>query len=1070
MATADQTVILRVALDSAQTEQQLQTLVLDIETTKKAQQALTAARKAGELADAEYAQQTVVLRNQLRAQQQEQTALTKNLELYRTATGELANTYKGTQAQLSLAQRQFQALEGSQDTSTESTKALAATIAELRGTLKSTDEAQLLFVRNVGNYPKGESLAPLVQQLVRVEELMKSGALTAEQSATASQAVIGFKQQIAQAGAAEGKSYEETTAFVKQYGEAVRPATADLLKLEQEQQRLAASGADAGEAMEQVGFKIGAARKAIADTATTTQQAAGTLDRAESSFGKLGDQAQALPGPLGQVTGGLAGTAQGFVGAARAALAFIATPIGAVLAVITGLFYALKEALTATDEGQENLAAGLAGFKAILGVLQGVVIAVGKALIMLFTEPKKFAQELGDFIETNLMNRVKAFGVIWDGIRNGDLSQLNNGILQAATGVENLTGKAAEFTAELKRAALASAEISRLNDKLEDQQIDAITLNETAKQQAERLVLTAKDRTLSEAQRLRNLDQAGKLETEVLNRNLAIERQRLLVLRLQNTEAERKGVLQDDARKAEAEQFANVTRLQGEFEARQQQIQNRRSVLLQQERAADKAASDAARQAAEKAAEARLKQQREALALQAQLVERQLQQVRVGSDEEISLLQQKLRIGRDVELAQKDLTVRQKLLLDRTYEADSLDLTREFNKARALADFDALSQNIQTDLLTVKRGTEEETRLRALAIDAQLQKDLAALDRRKDLTAQEALLRATAAKATNDVNYTAALGKLEQFLADQRQAIERDNAAGLTTTQQYQTAVLLAEQIAADTRLSLARNFNQDTAELERRSADAKIAQMRRVTEAEQAIQQQRVQLAEGLAGGLSSLFAETVATTGATMDDFARKALILVIDTMQKTLIAAQVKIIAESFASADSIATFGASGLAKSLLIIAAVTALSETFKAQLTPAPRQFARGGVLSGPDHAGGGVPLYGRGGAYYGEAEGDEVILTKGVWRNPQLRPLASALNQLGGGAALLPRPHLALGGLTAPVAYEQLRGGTAAGADAAAIGAAVARSLRQNPPVTRWSDFKQAEARNSFSDALGNA
>lgn len=54
------------------------------------------------------------------------------------------------------------------------------------------------------------------------------------------------------------------------------------------------------------------------------------------------------------------------------------------------------------------------------------------------------------------------------------------------------------------------------------------------------------------------------------------------------------------------------------------------------------------------------------------------------------------------------------------------------------------------------------------------------------------------------------------------------------------------------------------------------------------------------------------------------------------------------------------------------------------------QKFAEGGmVLRGPSHAQGGIPI---------EAEGDEIILTRGVFRNPGLRSLASAINVAGGG------------------------------------------------------------------------
>jgi hypothetical protein len=52
-------------------------------------------------------------------------------------------------------------------------------------------------------------------------------------------------------------------------------------------------------------------------------------------------------------------------------------------------------------------------------------------------------------------------------------------------------------------------------------------------------------------------------------------------------------------------------------------------------------------------------------------------------------------------------------------------------------------------------------------------------------------------------------------------------------------------------------------------------------------------------------------------------------------------------------------------------------------------------------------------GQHLGEAEGDEIILTKGVWRSPLLRPLASVLNVMGGGKPLAPSGYMAMGGVT---------------------------------------------------------
>jgi len=64
------------------------------------------------------------------------------------------------------------------------------------------------------------------------------------------------------------------------------------------------------------------------------------------------------------------------------------------------------------------------------------------------------------------------------------------------------------------------------------------------------------------------------------------------------------------------------------------------------------------------------------------------------------------------------------------------------------------------------------------------------------------------------------------------------------------------------------------------------------------------------------------------------------------------------------------------------------------------QKFAEGGILQGPSHAQGGIPITVDGAGGY-EAEGNEIVLTKGVYQNPQLRQIASNLNEAGGGKNL---------------------------------------------------------------------
>jgi len=61
-------------------------------------------------------------------------------------------------------------------------------------------------------------------------------------------------------------------------------------------------------------------------------------------------------------------------------------------------------------------------------------------------------------------------------------------------------------------------------------------------------------------------------------------------------------------------------------------------------------------------------------------------------------------------------------------------------------------------------------------------------------------------------------------------------------------------------------------------------------------------------------------------------------------------------------------------------------------------KFAKGGPVFGPSHAEGGIPFTVKGSSSINEMEGNEIILTKGVYEDPILRAAASQINTLGGG------------------------------------------------------------------------
>jgi hypothetical protein len=131
--------------------------------------------------------------------------------------------------------------------------------------------------------------------------------------------------------------------------------------------------------------------------------------------------------------------------------------------------------------------------------------------------------------------------------------------------------------------------------------------------------------------------------------------------------------------------------------------------------------------------------------------------------------------------------------------------------------------------------------------------------------------------------------------------------------------------------------------------------------------------------------------------------------------------------------------------------------TIVAQTVP---QLAQGGVvLKGPSHAQGGVLLGNvRSGRVFAEAEGGEVVLTRGVSQNPALLRMASQLNQLAGGVRLegfaAREAQLAEGGV--------LPRGAQVGTEAAVVQALanLAEQLARRPVVVSVQEINAVQER----------
>lgn len=228
--------------------------------------------------------------------------------------------------------------------------------------------------------------------------------------------------------------------------------------------------------------------------------------------------------------------------------AMLANPIvwfAAGIAAIVGLFKLFTEAMGRTSEGAARLGQVTSFFK---GIIDGLMIVLNKVAIVLFdafTKPKETIKQLGEFLENNLINRFKAFGVIGAAIgkvfskdwKDG-LKDLSQGFIQLGTGLDKVQqSKIGEFVESVKDQMSETTKKAQELDKAEralaaQERKDVVENSELTKQSA---ALRAKAEELKKKDAEKSIQlqsQAFNLDAKVLENDLKILRSKLNIAKL----------------------------------------------------------------------------------------------------------------------------------------------------------------------------------------------------------------------------------------------------------------------------------------------------------------------------------------------------------------------------------------------------------------------------------------------------------------------------------------------------------------------------------------------------------
>lgn len=268
----------------------------------------------------------------------------------------------------------------------------------------------------------------LVASVTKLNAIQKDVASTQQNQTQLQKQLAGETQKLANVQSEEGKelikkkiAVQEANKAVKEQIKTEKLAKQNIDKLISGVNQLTASESE----LEKQNKALVATRKGLTRGTKEGEEQAAKLNERIDSNSKLlktnsseveqqrqniGNYASALDGAegaLGALPGPLGGVVNGIKGVTKSALAFIATPIGAVIAAIGLALGALTSFLTGTERGQDKLNKITKIFGVILGNIMEVVIAVGEAIFNAFASPKESINALVDIIKKNLLTRLE---------------------------------------------------------------------------------------------------------------------------------------------------------------------------------------------------------------------------------------------------------------------------------------------------------------------------------------------------------------------------------------------------------------------------------------------------------------------------------------------------------------------------------------------------------------------------------------------------------------------------------------------------------------------------------------
>lgn len=571
----------------------------------------------------------------------------------------------------------------------------------------------------------------------------------------------------------------------------------------------------------------------VGNYADSIREAADGMEVFNGGLGNFIQQSQTAGGASQLLGNTLKSVKSGIIGMTKATLAFLATPIGAALAVIAGAFLLVQNALNRSEESTNKLKTAIAP---LTGIFRGVL---------------KVLEPLGEFIIDGI---VKGFEMATDAIQT-TVKAVSAGLNML--GFDNASQSVMNFSNAMDETIRSSKELALAEQDLEKAQRKSRLTQLQYQKEAENFRQIRDDESLSIQERIKANEELG----EVLNAQLQEElRLAEVALKVANLRIKQEGETKEalDAQYAALTEIADIEeRINGQ---RSEQLTNINS-LRREAQAQQKVAHDERM----KQIDAQITKQKEQLELwiaqqgdRARTLQEQLDLEQQISEKSLAIL--------DNELKNKKISQEQ-------YDLEVLKLTQNTAKLQAEIAVQLAEDNLNTyiyennsrlangQLLTDELLQQEIDRNKALQVErdafaktqfenglinqreynqALLANEREYLETENSLKAQNAADNREIQNALRAAEFEAQLIQLQENLAsefeirkaqsefeyeDQKLQLEQQRADGLITEEMYQaqldnitdTHALIRKQIEEDVqnaKLSLTRDVLSGIAEL----------------------------------------------------------------------------------------------------------------------------------------------------------------------------------------------------------------------------------------------------------------